>query len=327
MSKLTLITDSALTPPSRLEAPEGWSGHIPFAMWLVEQLKPNLIVELGTHTGNSYFALCQSVQANGLNSHCYAVDTWLGDEHAGKYDGEEVYSQVLSFNQERYAGFSKLLRMTFDEALEYFNDGTIDLLHIDGLHTYEAVHHDFDTWQSKLSEQSVVMFHDINVRQDDFGVWRLWEELSAQYPSLSFDHSYGLGVLFTGEKQPQIVLDLLEEYSSEQGRRKICNYFERLGFGLSTLLESRKSTNHFKKTIDHLKKTIDHLNDKTSHLDQKVQGLDAQNKNYTHQIEALNGKIGQLNDTLGGVLTSRSWALTRPLRFVGQILRRLTCHK
>jgi len=282
---------------------------------------------LGTHTGNSYFALCQAVQANGLSTHCYAVDTWLRDEHVGIYDGEEIYSQVFSCNQEQYAGFSRLLRMTFDEALEHFNAGTIDLLHIDGLHTYEAVRHDFDSWQSKLSEQSVVMFHDINVRQDDFGVWRLWEELSAQYPSIGFDHSHGLGVLFVGKKQPQIVLDLLEKYSTEHGRRKICNYFERLGFGISTLIESRQRTNHLNKTVDHLKKTNDHLNDKTSHLDQKVQSLDAQNKNYTHQIETLNGKISQLNDTLGGVLTSRSWALTRPLRFVGQILRRLTCHK
>ena len=316
MSQVELITDSALMPPSRLVEPVAWSGHIPFAMWLVEQVRPDLVVELGTHTGNSYFSLCQSVQTNGLKTHCYAVDTWLGDEHVGSYDGEEIYSQVLSHNQEHYAGFSRLLRMTFDEALVHFNDGSIDLLHIDGLHTYEAVRHDFETWQEKLSERSVVMFHDINVRQADFGVWRLWEELSVQYPSLSFDHSHGLGVLFTGKSQPQTLLDLLEDYASEEGCRRIRNCFERLGFGLSTLVESRQRANHLNKHISHLENKINHLN-------QNVQQLDAKNKIYHQKVMTLNDKISELNTVLAEMMASRSWKITKPLRTGGQLLRRL----
>src|SRR5262245_33305730 len=33
--------------PSRLVSPAPWIGHIPFALWLVEALRPQVVVELG----------------------------------------------------------------------------------------------------------------------------------------------------------------------------------------------------------------------------------------------------------------------------------------
>ena len=95
--------------------------------------------------------------------------------------------------------------MDFDNALSMFEDSSIDLLHIDGYHTYEAVKHDFTSWYPKLSENSIVLFHDIEVRKGDFGVYRLWEELS-ELPHFEFSHSNGLGILF-----PTGVPDLFQE--------------------------------------------------------------------------------------------------------------------
>jgi len=145
--------------------------------------------------------MCQAVKSLSLATRCFAVDTWKGDEHTGFYS-EEVYRDFLEFHDGRYAAFSRLVRSTFDEALPHFEKQSIDLLHIDGLHTYEAVRHDFDSWAPKLSDNSIVIFHDINVRERGFGAFQLWSELCSHLPHFTFLHGHGLGVLGFGSNYP-----------------------------------------------------------------------------------------------------------------------------
>lgn len=190
--------ENALMAPQVVTSPAPWAGHIPFAMWLISILKPKCLVELGTYSGVSYLSFCQAVSSEGLSTKCFAVDTWEGDIHAGYY-GDHVYQTLRADHDHRYSAFSTLLRKTFDAALSDFPDRSIDFLHIDGLHTYDAVKHDFESWRVKLSSFAVVLFHDINVYEKDFGVYKFWAEIKLNYPSCSFGHSNGLGVLFVGE--------------------------------------------------------------------------------------------------------------------------------
>jgi hypothetical protein len=180
---------------------------VPFAHWLVHEARPRILVELGTHNGVSYSAFCQAVLLSGLSTRCHAVDTWRGDPQSGEY-GEEVYEAFRRFHDDRFAAFSTLLRCTFDEALGAFVDKSIDVLHIDGYHAFEAVSHDFESWLPKLSDQAVVLLHDTNERRGDFGVWRLFEELRERYPGFEFLHGHGLGVLAVGAAAPRAILDL-----------------------------------------------------------------------------------------------------------------------
>jgi hypothetical protein len=191
-----------LVPPARKFRPRryrpgntgSWSGHLPFVNDAIAALRPSLLVELGTHYGESYFGMCQAVEENGVSCKCYAVDTWRGDAHAGYYD-ESVFEEVRKYNEENYGAFSELLRNTFDEAIGSFGHESIDLLHLDGLHTYEAVRHDFENWFPKVRPGGLVLLHDTVARHLDFQVWRLWEELAPRFPHFEFTHGWGLGVL------------------------------------------------------------------------------------------------------------------------------------
>ena len=69
----------------------------------------------------------------------------------------------LKEHHRRYESFSTLLRMTFDQALEQFQDRSVDLLRHDGCHAYEAVKRDYETWLPKMSESGIILFHDTAV--------------------------------------------------------------------------------------------------------------------------------------------------------------------
>jgi len=196
-----------LEHPICLEYPEwlklsAWTEHLPFAMFLVSAAKPKVLVELGTYTGASYCAFCQAVSTLKLGTKCFAVDTWQGDAHAGEID-DSLLLALKSHHDPRYADFSTLIRSTFDDAVAHFSDSSIDVLHIDGFHTYEAVKNDFELWLPKMSRRGVMLFHDSNVRREDFGVWQLWEEMRGRYPSFEFLHGHGLGVLAVGDEVPE----------------------------------------------------------------------------------------------------------------------------
>jgi hypothetical protein len=206
--------------------PSAWYQHAPFAFWITEALRPGTFVELGTHHGFSYLVFCQAVQRLGSTTKCYAIDTWKGDTHAGFY-GDEVLAKLSDIHERQYSGFSRLIRSTFDEALPHFGDGTIDLLHIDGRHGYEDVAHDFESWLPKLSDRAVVLFHDINVRERQFGVWQLWRDLQDRYRCFEFTHGHGLGIVQVGSIVREGLRPLFE--STPEDKAAIAEMYAQLG--------------------------------------------------------------------------------------------------
>ncbi len=243
------LSPASFASPEVLVVDSAWVEHAPFAFWIVERHRPDVLVELGTHTGYSYLCFCQQVRKSNLATRCFAVDTWHGDAHAGFY-GEDIFSNLSRYHDPRYGQFSRLVRSSFEEAVGQFADASIDLLHLDGRHFYDDVRQDFEMWRPKLSARAIVLFHDTQVRERDFGVYSFWEEISSGLPHFEFRHCFGLGVLGFGAAAAE--LPLFSAANDAAAAQAIADAYARLGATFSLAAQ----VTQLRAEVDRLKRQL-----------------------------------------------------------------------
>jgi hypothetical protein len=181
-------------------APSAWLGHIEFVMFLVNQFKPQTIVELGVDYGHSTFSLASEGQGT-----IYAIDSFEGDIHTGIRNTyptvNSVYNTLL---KKQFLPRDNIIFIKgyFDNIFAIF-DKPIDLIHIDGLHTYEAVKNDFEKWKLKVVHNGIIIMHDITSFPDTVG--KFFNEI--EYPKTYVSHSAGLGIICKNEE----IINLINE--------------------------------------------------------------------------------------------------------------------
>ena len=126
------------------------------------------IVEIGSYLGASTCFLAGGVRAT--DGKVVAVDTWT---NIGMTEGSrDTYAEFLGNTEPLQKwitprrGFSKDIAVGFDQP--------IDLLFVDGDHSYEAVRMDLEAWLPKMKDGGIVVFHDFSWAE---GVQRAVREL------------------------------------------------------------------------------------------------------------------------------------------------------
>jgi len=265
-----------ITSYPKRTAQSAWTEHIPIAMLLIDLLRPSTFVELGTHHGTSYCAFCQAVKELALDCRCYAIDIWQGDEHTGAY-GQDVLADFKAYHEPLYSTFSQLIQSTFDDACPRFADGSIDLLHIDGYHTYDAVRHDFDLWLPKMSDRGVVVLHDIAEQSSDFGAWKVWSEIEARYPcNFALYHGHGLGVVAVGADIPERAKEVFEL------RGKARSSFRTLMHELGRRIEERELALAYKRAEEETARLRTHVTEIEARYEEETARL----RTHVTEIEA-----------------------------------------
>jgi hypothetical protein len=297
----SLIKDlfKCLSFESNYKCQSAWIGHEKIANFLIKTIKPEIIVELGVHNGFSYFAFCQTVHDQKINTKCFGIDHWKGDYHTGLYE-EKVYENVLEENK-KYNHFSKLIKKDFNSALSDFNDQSIDFLHIDGYHTYDSVKSDFKNWLPKCKKDAIILFHDVNEFKDDFGVWKLFNELKQTYSHHVFPHAHGLGIISLSENKNNLVsfLKSLDEHTN-----------------FSTLL---LKNNDLLSKLEQQSKKFKTLLLKNNDLLSKLEQQSKKFKTLNQKLADKDQEIHFLNEEKLKLINSNSYRLTAPIRNIRRI--------
>jgi len=179
--------------------PSGWKSHRSFARWIVETVQPEIVVDLGVDYGHSSFYF--SIPDIGT---IYGIDTF---DPVGYYiEHSDNYEHVIAMKEKYNFDNIVFIQGLFDDVANTW-DKQIDILHIDGDHSYESVKNDYETWKKFLKEDSVVMFHDTESFPSTVG--KFFRELEMPH-KCHFKESAGLGI---ASKDPKIIESIKKSFN------------------------------------------------------------------------------------------------------------------
>jgi len=152
-----------------------WFWHGEQILNLIDEHRPKVCVELGTHLGGSAIAVARLVRRWGGTVYC--VDTWEGvDPVFGGVMREDCARNV------REAGVADavwLEQRRTDEAAHWWDEGLIDYLYVDADHSYEGCMADLENWWPHVRVGGLVAGDDYDDPRQ--GVTRAWDEFEKKH--------------------------------------------------------------------------------------------------------------------------------------------------
>jgi predicted O-methyltransferase YrrM len=115
----------------------------------------SVVVEVGSYKGKSTAYMCSALSKKN-NIKFYAVDTFCSDSMP--VERKDVLDEFLENTKEYKSIISPLRGIAHETAKKW--SLPIDLLFIDGDHSYEAVRTDIEDWVKFVKSGGIVIFHD-----------------------------------------------------------------------------------------------------------------------------------------------------------------------
>jgi predicted O-methyltransferase YrrM len=159
---------------------------------LMRSQPPGTVVEIGSYLGRSTVFFALALREVNPQGRVVAIDPHTGDRQQLEALSADRLPTFELFRQHcRAAGVEDLVEARVATSVEAAADwsGPVDLLYVDGWHSYDAVVADGEAWLPHLSSQGVVVFddymtydevregvHDLAAR----GLFQLWGSIFGQ---------------------------------------------------------------------------------------------------------------------------------------------------
>lgn len=180
---------------------------VPFMEFVISHLTPSSSInfmEIGLAFGGNFVFMgnCLSHIIPAVNGYAIDLPTKKRWRNLNFKIGQSVERLKPNFSYILHLEASRNIE-TFNrikEALEEnFQGNMLDLLFIDGDHTYRGCKGDFDLYGKLVRKGGLIAFHDIRgTKTGAFKVWKFWNEIKGGYEHREFvtrEEDNGIGVL------------------------------------------------------------------------------------------------------------------------------------
>lgn len=125
-----------------------------------------VFVEIGAWKGRSAAYMGVEIAKSGKDITFYAVDHWLGSDEPLHVSDDDVRAgrlyEVFLANIAPVEKFIRPVRSSSVDAAETFTDKSVDMILLDGDHTYEGVAADIAAWLPKMKANAIFAGDDWN---------------------------------------------------------------------------------------------------------------------------------------------------------------------
>lgn len=121
------------------------------------------VVEIGSYAGESAEVFISSLKIRKL----YCIDPWEGgydlkDKASSSDMGQaEKYFDIIA---EKYFRQILKLKLSSSQAVNFFSNEMLDMVYLDGNHSFEAVYNDIGIWLPKVKTNGILAGHDVKWR-------------------------------------------------------------------------------------------------------------------------------------------------------------------